>query len=265
MVGFLAILFGSVVYVFVLIGSFVGICAVFSLHALLRQRIIRRFVRSVRKQFQSLQARSAHLLEETRTHKPLHLSRVSTVVFQQVRTLLRTAQRLQAHGREEEAERTLIQALTIQPKTVVVQEQLAKLYLLTNRDQKAEAMYRELLHHSDDPAHYAALGVAEYRQGKYRESCLSYQEAMKRDPKNPERFAALGRACVAAQCFTEAIPHLEKATLACSRNTELLHLLAECYLRTGEAEKSEEAYRRIHRVEPYNEEVKEKLLSLARA
>lgn len=264
MVGFLATLFGPVVYVFVLIGSFVGICAVFSLHALLRQRIIRRFVRSIRKQFQSLQTRSAHLLEETRMHKPLHLSRVSLSAFQRVRALLRTAERLQANGKEEEAERTLIQALTIQPQTSVVQEQLAKLYLLTNRDQKAEAMYRELLHHSDDPAHYAALGLAEYRQGKYRESCLSYQEALKRDPKNPERGAALGRACVAAQCFTEAIPYLEKVTLACPRDTELLHLLAECYLRTGEEEKAEEAYRRIHRVEPYNEEVKEKLLSLAR-
>jgi len=264
-VGFLETLFSSVVYVFVLIGSFVGICAVFLLHALLRQHIVRRFVRGIRKPFQSLQARSSHLLEETRMHKPLHLLRVSTAAFQQVRTLMRTAERLQAYGREEEAERTLIQALTIQPQTSAVQEQLAKLYLLTNRDQKAEAMYRELLHHSDDPAHYAALGLAEYRQGKYRESCLSYQEALKRDTKNPERFAALGRACVAAQCFTEAIPYIEKATLACSRDTELLHLLAECYLRTGDAEKAEEAYRRIHRVEPYNEEVKEKLLSLAQA
>lgn len=265
MVGFLAILFGPVIYVFVLIGSFVGICAVFSCHALLRQRIIRRFVRSMRKHFQSLQARSTHLLEETRTQRPRYLSRVSLLAFQKVRALLRAAERLQAHGREEEAERTLIQALTIHPQTAEVQEQLAKLYLLTDRDQKAEAMYRELLHHSDDPAHYAALGLVEYRQGKYRESCLSYREALQRDPKNPERCAALGRACVAAQCYTEAIPHLEKATLACARDTELLHLLAECYVRTSEAEKAEEVYQRIHRVEPYNEEVKEKLLSLARA
>lgn len=253
------------VYVFVLIGSFIGICAVFSLHALLRQHIVRRFVRGIRKQLQSLQDRSSHILEETRMHRPLCLSRVTTVAFQQVRTLLRTAERLQAHGRGEEAERTLIQALTIQSQTPAVQEQLAKLYLLTNRDQKAEAMYRELLRHSDDPAHYAALGLVEYRQGKYRESCLSYQEALKRDPKNPERTAALGRACVAAQCFAEAIPLLEKATLACSRDTELLHFLAECYVRTGDTEKAEEVYRRIHRVEPYNEEVKEKLLSFAQA
>ena len=253
------------VYVFVLIGSFVGICAVFSLHALLRQRIIRRFVRSMRNQFQSLQVRSVHFLEETRMHRPLCSSRVPPAALQQVRALLRTAEQLQAHGKEEEAERALIQALTLQPKMPNVQEQLAKLYLLTSRDQKAEAMYRELLYQSDDPVHYAALGLAEYRQGKYRESCLSYQEALKRDSKNPERVAALGRACVAAQCFTEAIPYLEKATLACSRDTELLNLLAECYMRTGEEEKAEEAYRRIHRVEPYNEEVKEKLLSLARA
>lgn len=253
------------IYVFVLIGSFVGICAVFACHALLRQRVIRRFVRGMRGQFRSLQARGAHILEETRIRKPLCRSRVSTAAFQQVRALLRTAERLQAGGKEEEAERTLIQALTIQPHTPEVQEQLARLYLLTHRDQKAEAMYRELLHGSSDAAHYAALGLAEERQGKYRESCLSYQEALKRDPKNPERAAALGRACIAAQCYADAIPHLEKAALACPRTSELLHLLAGCYARTGAAEKAEEVYRRIHQLEPYNEEVKEKLLSLAQA
>lgn len=219
----------------------------------------------MRKQFQSLQTRGAHLLEETRMCRPLYLSRVPTAAFQQVSSLLRTARRLQASGEEEEVERTLIQALTIQPQISAVQEQLGELYLRTNRDKKAEAMYRELLHHSDNAAHYAALGLAEYRQGKYGESCLSYQEALKRDPKNPERFAALGRACVAAQRFTDAISYLEKTTLVCIRDTELLHLLAECYLRTGEAKKAEEMYHRIHQVEPYNEEVKEKLLSLARA
>lgn len=265
MVGFRAILFGPVVYVLVLIGSFIGICTVFSFHAILRQRLIRRFVRRVRKQFQSLQTRGTHLLEETRTQRPPCLSRASTAAFQQVSALLRRAKRLQASGGEEAAERTLIQALTIQPQTSAVQEQLAELYLLTHRHQKAEAMYKELLHHSDEAAHYAALGLTEYRQGKYRESCLSYQEALKRDPKNPERTAALGRACVAAQFFTEAIPYLEKAILVCFRDTELLHLLAECYLRTSEAKKAEEIYHRLQRVEPYNEEVREKLLLLARA
>lgn len=257
--------FWPVIYVFVLFGSFAGICAVFACHALLRQRVIRRFVRSMRGQFRSLQARGAHILEETRIRKLPCRSRVSTAAFQQVRSLLRTAERLLASGKEEEAERTLIQALTIQPHMPEVQEQLAQLYLLTHRDQKAEAMYRELLHSSSDAAHYAALGLTEERQGKYRESCLSYQEALKKDPKNPERAAALGRACIAAQCFADAIPHLEKAACSCPRDTELLHLLAGCHVRMGAAEKAEEVYRRIHQIEPYNEEVKEKLLSLAQA
>lgn len=253
------------VYVVVLIGSFVGLCVVFSFHAILRQRFVRRFVRSMRTQFQSLQECGAHFLEETQAQKPLRLSRMPSAAFQKICSLLRTAQRLQASGDDGEAERTLIQALTIEPQTPAVQAQLAELYLLTGRENKAEAMYRELLHHSDDASHFAALGLAEYRQGKYRESCLSYEEALKRDMKNVERTAALGRAYVAAQCFTEAIPHLEKATIACTCDPELLHLLAECHLRTGETKKAEETLHRLHCMEPYNTEVKEKLLSLAQA
>lgn len=255
----------AVIYVFVLFGSFAGICAVFACHAILRQRVIRRFVRSVRGQFRSLQARGAHILEETRICRLPCRSRVSTATFQQVRSLLHSAERLLSGGREEEAERTLIQALMIQPHLPEVQEQLARLYLLTHRDHKAEAMYRELLNHSSDAAHYAALGLTEERQGKHMESCLSYQEALKRDPKNPEHAASLGRACIAAQRFADAVPHLEKAALASPRDTELLHLLAGCYARMGSAEKAEEVYRRLHQIEPYNEEVKEKLLSLAQA
>lgn len=252
------------VYVFVLIGSFLGLCAAFSFHALLRQRIVRRFVRGLHIQFRSLQERGAHLLEETQAQRPLRLSRVPSATFQKVCSLLRTAQRLQASGKDEDVERTLIQALTIEPRTSAVQEKLAELYLLTGRENKAEAMYGELLHSSDDASHYAALGLAEYRQGKFAESCISYGEALKRDPKNAERAATLGRALVAIQRYREAIPHLEKATTAIC-DTELLHLLAECHLRTGEIKKAEESLSRLHHIEPYNTEVKEKLLSLAQA
>jgi cytochrome c-type biogenesis protein CcmH/NrfG len=58
---------------------------------------------------------------------------------------------------------------------------------------------------------------------------------------------------------------LDKASQFLSRDTEILHLLAECYLQIGETEKAEEAYRRINRLEPYDEDVKEKLVELARA
>lgn len=253
------------VYVFVLIGSLVGLCVLLGLRLAMRQRTIRRFVRSVQQRFDEAEERGAVLVEETVVERPRKSPRTSAIEMQQVRTLLRNAEKAIAQNKTEEAERIFIQALTIQPAAHDVRAQLAKLYLTTDRESKAEAMYKELLAHCDDVSFHANLGLAYYRQGRYVDACYAYQEALNRDPKNAERSAALGRACIAAHRFEEAAPLLEKATLFLSKDTQLLHLLAECYLQLNQRDKAEETYRRINRLEPYNEEVKNKLKAVAAA
>lgn len=252
------------IYVLVLVGSLLGIVALFGIRILLRHRSVRRFVRSVKQRFQFVEDRGAILVEETPVEKPKKSPRVSAIELQKVRSLVRLAEKAMAQGKIEEAERLFIQALTVQPGATDVQAQLAKLYLTSNRESKAEAMYRELTQHRPDVSYFANLGLAFYRQEKYVDACFAYQEALNRDPQNPDRSAALGRACIAAQRFAEAAPLLEKACVRLSRDTELLHLLAECYMQIGQPANAEEAYRRINRLEPYDEEVKAKLLSLAR-
>lgn len=249
-------------YVFVLVGSFLGLCALLLLRMLLKQRMVRRFVRSIRQRLQSAEDRGAVLLEETRIDKPIKNPRTSAIELQQVRSLLRSAEKALAQDKVEDAERFLIQALTIHPHAHDVRAELGKLYLTTARESKAEAMYRELLLHRDDVSFHANLGLAYYRQGKYVDACYAYQEALNRDPKNPERSAALGRACIAAQRFEDAAPLLEKASTFLTRDTELLHLLAECYLQLNQREKAEDAYRRINKLEPYDEVVKAKLQTM---
>lgn len=253
------------VYVYVLFGSLLGICLILGGRVLMRHHLVRRFVRSVRQRTRSVEERGAQVLEETKIVKPKKNPRVSAIELQQVRSLIRLAEKALAQEKHDEAERLFIQALTINPEAYDVQAELAKLYLTTARDAKAEAMYKELLLHCDDVSFHANLGLAYYRQGKYVEACYAYQEALNRDPKTPERSAALGRACIAARRFEEAAPLLQKACGRISRDTTLLHLLAECYLQLGHIEKAEEAYRRINKLEPYDEEVKEKLSVLAKA
>ena len=250
------------IYAIVFIGSLIGIVTLMGMKFLLRQRTVRRFVRSVRQRFESVEARGAAIVEETPVEKPRRNPRASAIELQQVRTFVHSAEKAWKQGKHEEVERLLIQALTIHPNDYDVRAQLAKLYLTTDRENKAEAMYRELLQHRDDVSFHANLGLAYYRQGKYVEACYSYQEALNRDPKNPERCAALGRACIAAHRFEEAAPLLEKASLFLSRDTEILHLLAESYLQLNQRDKAEDAYRRINKMEPYNEEVKAKMLSI---
>jgi tetratricopeptide (TPR) repeat protein len=229
----------------------------------LQQRSVRRFVRSVRQRLQFAEERGAVMVEETQMLKPRKSPRASAIELQQVRTLVRGAEKAWKQDKMEEVERLLIQALTIQPHAHDVRAELGKLYLTTGRESKAEAMYKELLLHRTDVSFYANLGLAYYRQEKYIDACHAYQEALNMEPKNPERSAALGRACIAAHRFEEAAPLLEKACAFLSRDTQLLHLLAECYLQLNQRDKAEEAYRRINRLEPYDESVKAKIVSIA--
>lgn len=250
------------VYAVVFIGSLLGIVVLLGGRTLMRQRSIRRFVRSVRQRFASAEERGAVLVDETPVEKPRKNPRQSAIEMQQVRSLVRNAEKAWKQNKTEEVERLLIQALTILPQDLDVRAQLAKLYLTTERENKAEAMYRELLQQREDVSFFANLGLSYYRQEKYLEACQAYQEALNRDPKNAERSAALGRACIAAGRFDEAAPLLEKASQFLSRDTSILHMLAECYLQLSDREMAEDAYRRINKLEPYNEDVKAKIRSI---
>jgi Flp pilus assembly protein TadD len=208
--------------------------------------------------------RGAVLIEEKKVIKPRKSPRISAIEMQQVRSLIHQAEKAISLHKFEDAERLFIQALTIQPQAYDVQAMLAKLYLSTSRENKAEAMYKELLVHKDDVSFHSNLGLAYYKQGKFVEACQCYQEALNRDPHTPERSSALGRACIAAKRYEEAAALLEKASQRMSKDTDLLRLLADCYMQLGVPEKAEEAYRKINKLEPYDEEVKAKLVSLAR-
>ena len=240
-------------------------CVLLGMRFTLRNRAVRKFVRSVRTRTDLIEERSADLAEETHINRPRKNPRTTVRELQEVRTLVRQAEKAFAQSKYEEVERLYIQALTIDPDAGDVQAELAKLYLLTEREVKAEAMYKELLRSCDDVSYHSNLGLAYYQQGKYERACYAYQEALNRDPTSPERSFALGRACIAAHRFKEAAPLLEKASTRLSRDTQLLHMLAECYLQLGHKEYAEEAYRRINKLEPYDEEVKAKISTLASA
>lgn len=253
----------QMLYLLVLVGSLFGICALFGARMLLRTRAVRRFVRGVKQRFEDVEDRGVVLVEETVVAKPRKSPRASAIELQQVRSLVRMAEKALLQDKTEEAERLFIQALTIQPNALDVQAELAKLYLTTGRENKAEALYRELIQKRDDVSFFSNLGLAYYAQEKYVDACQAYQEALNRDPQNPERSAALGRACIAAHRFEEAAPLLEKAVQRLARDTQLISLLADCYVQLGMKDRAEEAYKRINKLEPYNEEVKSKLVSLA--
>lgn len=250
-------------YILVFTVTLAAIVALLLGRVALRNRSVRRFVRSMRERFHSAEDRGVGVVDEQPVARPKKNPRMSAIQLQKVRSLLRSAEKEEAMQRYAEAESLLIQALTVLPDSLDAQAELAKLYLTTKRYAKAEALYQELVTKRDDVGFYSNLGLANYMQGKYVEACYAYQEALNRDPQTPERSAALSRACIAARRYKDAAPLLEKALQRMSKDTELLNLLAECYLQLEEPAKAEEAYRRINKIEPYNEGVKEKISALA--
>lgn len=202
---------------------------------------------------------------ETRVEKPTKNPRASAIEMQKLRCLLREAEKVGARKQYDEVERLLIQALTVAPESVEARAELGKLYLLMDRDAKSEALYRELLHDTKDVSFYANLALACYKQGKFEQACVEYQHALDLDPKNPERAFALGRSCIAAKRFLEASKLLEHAAERIARDPELLRMLGECYEQLGDLANAENAYERLHRLQPYDTHIKEKLASLASA
>lgn len=227
-----------------------------------RNRAVRRFVRGIKMRSATAEDR-AGISYETDTQRMKRPGRITAIELQQVRTFVCKAEKEFARGNFDEVERCYIQALTINPDAYEIQAEIAKLYLLTGRESKAEALYREILNVCDDVSCYSNLGLAYYQQEKYSEACEAYGKALEKDPANAERQFSLGRACIAAQRFDQAAPLLEKASTRLTRDTELLSMLADCYMKLGHKDHAEDAYRRINKIEPYNEAVKEKLAVLA--
>jgi len=254
-----------VIYLFVLIGSLIGLCALLGMRLTLRNRSVRKFVRGVKKRSDAAVERCGGFEEEVIISRPRKNSRTTMRETQEVSILMRSAEKAFALGKTEEVERLYIQALTVDPDAHQVQAELAKLYLVTDREAKAEALYKELLGTFDDASYHSNLGLAFYKQAKYPKAVAAYKRALDRDAANPERMFALGRAFIAAECFEDAAPLLEKASARLTRNMDLLHMLGECYLQLGHKDHAEDVYRRINKLQPYNEEVKQKLTTLASA
>lgn len=250
------------VYIFVLFGSFFGICVILGARVALKHRTVRRFVRSMTLRADKARERGLQL-HETVIDRPTQNPRASAVALQKLRMLLREAEKASMRGQNDETEKLLIQALTVGPNSVEARAHLGKLYLQTSRESKAEALYRELIAECDDVTFHANLGLTCYRLGKYEDARTAYAAALERDAKNPERMAALGRASMAAGHHAEAASLLEKASERLARDTELLHVLGRCYELMGDSKCAGETYRRIHRLQPYDEAIKQKIATLS--
>lgn len=181
----------------------------------------------------------------------------------QVTSFIKRAETLLAKKDYTEAEKLLIQVLSLEQDNFVANSMLALLYLRTQSELKAESIYRKLLEDKPrDPALYTNLGLAFYNQAKYQEACESYEFAVKLDPNKPDRHINLGQVYFVLQNFEKAITHFKEALKLSPRNVEYLFMLADTYREKGDLPKAKEMYKKVLDREPYNTEAQEEVRRL---
>lgn len=181
----------------------------------------------------------------------------------QINSFIKRAETLMGKENTEEAEKLLIQVLSIDQENFVANSMLALLYLRLHADSKAEAIYRKLLENKPrDPALYTNLGLAFYNQAKYEEALESYTFAVRLDPQKPGRHINLGQVYFVLKRFDDAITHFKEAIKFAARNVDYLFMLADTYREKGDLKEAKDTYNKILQFEPYNNEAQEEVRRL---
>ncbi len=134
-------------------------------------------------------------------------------------------------GEARQAEKLLIQALSLDPSAVEAYNKLGLIYLKQESFGKAESIYRKLiLTVLSEPAYFSNLGLALYGQGKLEDAKINYKKAIELDNTRSGRFFSLGRIMRELGELDEAVAHLRKAVEMEPRNIDFMLTLAEFYL-----------------------------------
>jgi tetratricopeptide (TPR) repeat protein len=118
--------------------------------------------------------------------------------------------------------------------------------------EEAVREYRAFLDMYPDVAQVRSnLGAALAAEGQYQEAILEYKRSLLIAP-NPQVSLNLARAYYKAAQFPPAIQQLESVRNSLPGDVQVVQLLADCYLRTGENKKVIELLKPLRRADPDN-------------
>lgn len=165
-------------------------------------------------------------------------------------------------GKDDEAIKCFVQALTVDEFHIETQHRLALLYLQKQMYAASAALFKKLGEITDDPLHYSHLGLALYQQSEYEAARDAYQKAVDLDPSRPQRFVSLSQVYRALGQLNHALVALNKAIEIDGENLEFLFLIADLHAELGNKEEARRTLKEILLLDPKNKEVKASLKSL---
>ena len=168
--------------------------------------------------------------------------------------LLTRAEIFLGKGETRDAEKLLIQAISLDPSAVEAYNKLGLIYLRQELYGKAESIYRKLiLTVLNEPAYHGNLGLALYSQRKLEEAKTHYKKAIELDSSRAGRFFSLGQIMRELGELDEAVAHLRKALEMEPRNLDFMLSLAEFYLERDLKGEARQLIGEILLIDPANE------------
>ena len=96
---------------------------------------------------------------------------------------------------------------------------------------------------AENAANHVAAGNDLLREGRLDEAEHEFRQALEADPNDIGGLAGLGQVEVARGRFSEALPHLERATRASSQMVAVFRSMGDAYAATGDLQRAAMAYR----------------------
>lgn len=199
------------------------------------------------------EARAALEAQESDEEKKIRLSREQK---EQVESLCKRGEALISSGKDEEAIKCFVQALSINAQHPETQQRLALLYLQKQMYGAAAALFQQLAQQTSDPMHYSHLGLALYQQSDFENAKTAYQTAVELDPSRPQRFISLSQVYKALGQLANAIIATNKAIEIDEKNIEFLYHLADLQAEAGNYIASKETLEKLFALDAGNRAAK---------
>lgn len=207
------------------------------------------------------EAKAAMEAQESEEEKKVRLSREQK---DQVESLCKRGEALINSGKDEEAVKCFVQALSINSQHPETQQRLALLYLQKQMYGAAAALFQQLAQQTKDPMHYSHWGLALYQQSDFENAKTAYQTAVDLDPSRPQRFISLSQVYKALGQLANAIIATNKALEIDEKNIEFLYQLADLQAEAGNYLEAKETLNRLFNIDATNRAAKALLKEINR-
>lgn len=200
-------------------------------------------------------------LEDTKNKKRLRFSKSDK---EKVKALCDRGVAMISAGKDDEAIKCFVKALSIDDSHKETKEQLAMLYMQKQMFSPASALFKQLAVDYQDSVHFSHLGLALYNQSLFEEAKAAYQKSISLDDQRAQRFVSLCQVYRSLEKPFLAIIALNKAINIDPDNTDYLFLLIDLYIEISDFNSAKNTVGEILEIDPESADAKNSLKLIKR-